>query len=126
MNVHGAATGLESSEEGKVRRACAEIGKIRSSSMDEIQFRQKVKDIGTQELMIEVRLLEFTADNITHEDRDSYKDKLVKIGEEYAKRRDECTSLIAAMDSNDAIDQRRIADLQVKEEHRSETFSRPC
>ena len=64
MNVHGAATGLESSEEGKVRRACAEIGKIRSSSMDEIQFRQKIKDLCTQEFMIEVRLLEFTDTSI--------------------------------------------------------------
>ena len=62
MNVHGAATGLESSEEGKVRRACAEIGKIRS--MDEIQFRQKIKDLCTQEFMIEVRLLEFTDTSI--------------------------------------------------------------
>ena len=52
--------------------------------MGEIQFRQKISDIRLQELMIEVMLLQFTADNTTCEDIESHQDKLVKFGEEYA------------------------------------------
>ena len=62
MNVHGlATTGLESGKEGKrseeEKELMLRLENLRSSSMDEIQFRQKVTDLRLQELMIEVRLL---------------------------------------------------------------------
>ena len=78
LNVHGLAAVLESSE-GEDSKEEEELSlrleKLRSSSMDDNYFKQKVKDLRTQELVIEVML---TADDVTYEDRESYKDKLVK------------------------------------------------
>ena len=115
LNVHGLATVLESSEgedSKEEEELLQRLEKLRSSSMDDAQFKQKVKDLRTQELMIEVMLQEFTADDVTYEDRESYKDKLVRIGEKYSKWRDECTSLIAELDPNENVDQGRIASVK--------------
>ena len=58
--------------------------------------------------MIGIMLKEFTPDHVTYEDRESNKEKLVKIGEKYVKWRDEVTDLIAELDPYNAIDKARV------------------
>ena len=72
-NVHGLAIVLETSGEGEesdnseqeeeelVRR----FKELKSTSMDDADFQQKVKDLRKMEIRIEIMLKEFTPDHVT-------------------------------------------------------------
>ena len=80
----------------------------RSRSMEETEYKGKIKGLPKMELMIGIMLKEVTPDHVTYEDRESYKEKLVKIGEKYVKWRDEVTDLMVELDPDDATDNARV------------------
>ena len=82
--------------------------------MDEVQYKERVKALRKKELMIEVMLEEFTPEHVTFEDRESYKERLVKIGEKYATWREDVTNLIAELDPDDGSDNTRIDQLKAR------------
>ena len=52
-----------------------------TSSMDETEYKNKLKELRRVEIKIKTQLKEFTTDHVTYEDRESYKEKLLRIGE---------------------------------------------
>ena len=124
-NVHGLAIVLETSEEvergensegeeEELRELELRLEKLNGTSMEERYFQQRIKDLRKMEIKIVVMLEEFTPDHVTYEDRESYKEKLVRIGGKYSKWRDESTDLIADLDPSDATDEGRIATVKAK------------
>ena len=85
-----------------------------SASMDKVQYKERVKALRKKELMIKVMLEEFTPEHVTFEDRESYKERLVKIGEKYATWREDVTNLIAELDPDDGSDNTRIDQLKAR------------
>ena len=83
-------------------------------SMDENHYKERVKALRKKELMIEVMLEEFTPDHVTYEDRESYKERLVKIGEKYVTWREDVTNLIAELDPDDGTDKTRVDQLKAR------------
>ena len=130
LTVPGLAAVLESCEEEGSEEAVAlhitsdnseeeeelltRLRNLKNSGMDEELYQQKVKDLRKLELKILFMLQEFTPEHVTFEDRDSYKDKLMSIGEKYIKWRDESVDLMADLDPNDATDKVRLESVEKK------------
>ena len=93
----------EDSDDEELR---ARLNKLRDlpSSMEEVNYKAKVKELRRQEIQIKVLLNEFNADHVTYEDRESYKDKLLAIGEKYIKWRNDATDLEADLDPDHATE----------------------
>ena len=96
----------EVSEDSDDEELRARLNKLRDlpSSMEEVNYKAKVKELRKQEIQIEVLLDEFNADHVTYEDRESYKDKLLAIGEKYTKWRNDATDLRAELDPDNATE----------------------
>ena len=96
----------EVSEDSDDEELRARLNKLRDlpSSMEEVSYKAKVKALRKQEIQIEVLLDEFNADHVTYEDRESYKDKLLAIGEKYTKWRNDATDLRAELDPDNATE----------------------
>ena len=107
--LHTTSDNLEEEEE-----LLARLRNLKNSGMDEGLYQQKVKDLRKLELKILFMLQEFTPEHVTFEDRDSYKDKLMSIGEKYIKWRDESVDLMADLDPNDATDKVRLESVEKK------------
>ena len=85
-----------------------------TSSMDETEYRNKLKELRRVEIKIKTQLKEFTTDHVTYEDRESYKEKLLRIGEKYLKWRDDAIDLVADLDPDNQTDKVRIEKVEEK------------
>ena len=114
-NEIGLEEGDEAGEQAEEAELLRRLQNLRgSASMDEVQYKERVKALRKKELMIEVMLEEFTPEHVTFEDRESYKERLVKIGEKYATWREDVTNLIAELDPDDGSDNTRIDQLKAR------------
>ena len=85
-----------------------------TSSMDETEYKNKLKELRRVEIKIKTQLKEFTTDHVTYEDRESYKEKLLRIGEKYLKWRDDAIDLVADLDPDNQTDKVRIEKVEEK------------
>ena len=114
-NEIGQEEGDEAGEQAEEAELLRRLQNLRgSASMDEAHYKERVKALRKKELMIEVMLEEFTPDHVTYEDRESYKERLVKIGEKYVTWREDVTNLIAELDPDDETDNARVDQLKAR------------
>ena len=72
-----------------------------SGKMDQEVFKERLKPLNKQQRVLKRSLNEFTADDVTLEDKETYKERLSLVWDLYIKLRDDIDDLASELDEED-------------------------